>query len=107
MTAINRIEFIDFEYEVTNLAAHTEHTHNHVAYKKGAKMKMRKYAVVIELIGSPEGATEEWYVLQDGEFTLKSLGGGEYEFADSRSGLSGICGPNGTVHANPAMSGSN
>ena len=42
MTAINRIEFIDFEYEVTNLASHTEHTHNHVAYKKGAKMKMRK-----------------------------------------------------------------
>ena len=27
MTQINRVEIIDFEYEVRNLAAATEHTH--------------------------------------------------------------------------------
>lgn len=63
MTAINRIEFIDFEYEVSNLAAHTEHTHNHVAYRKGAKMKMRKFAVVIE---ADDGSRGEYVTMWGG-----------------------------------------
>lgn len=63
MTAINRIEFIDFEYEVKNLAAHTEHTHNHVAYRKGAKMKMRKFAIVIE---ADDGSRGEYVTMWGG-----------------------------------------
>lgn len=63
MTAINRVEFIDFEYEVQNLAAETEHTHNHVAYKKGAKMKMRKYAIVIE---ADDGSRGEYVTMWGG-----------------------------------------
>lgn len=63
MTKINRIEFIDFEYEVQNLAAETEHTHNHVAYKKGAKMKMRKYAIVIE---ADDGSRGEYVTMWGG-----------------------------------------
>ena len=40
MSKIDRVEIIDFEYEVKNLAAATEHTHNHVAYKKGEIAKL-------------------------------------------------------------------
>ncbi len=62
MTKISRVEIHDFEYEVSNLAAVSEHTHNHVAYQKGAKMKLSKYAVVIE---ADDGSRGE-YVAQWG-----------------------------------------
>lgn len=62
MTKISRIEIIDFTYDVKNLAAATEHTHNHVAYRKGATMQMAKYAVIIE---ADDGARGE-YVTQWG-----------------------------------------
>ncbi len=63
MAKINRVEIVDFEYEVNNLAAATEHTHNHVEYRKGAKMKMAKYAVVIE---ADDGARGEYVTMWGG-----------------------------------------
>lgn len=63
MSKINRVEIFDFEYEVENLAAASEHTHNHVAYKKGGRMKLKKYAVVIE---ADDGARGEYVAMWGG-----------------------------------------
>src|SRR5262245_9189443 len=60
MAIIQRVEIHEFEYEVQNLGAvggHSKHTHNHVAYVKGSRMKLSKYAVVIE---TNEGARGEY-----------------------------------------------
>lgn len=63
MSKINRVEIHEFEYEVRNLAAATEHTHNHVAYLKGARMTLSKYAVVIE---ADDGSRGEYVALWGG-----------------------------------------
>lgn len=63
MTRITRIEFIDFEFDAINLAAHTEHTHNHLAYRKGARTPMRKFAVVID---ADDGSRGEYVTMWGG-----------------------------------------
>jgi L-alanine-DL-glutamate epimerase-like enolase superfamily enzyme len=63
MSHITRVEIFDFTYDVHNLAAAGEHTHNHVAYKKGAKMTLAKYAVVIE---TNDGARGEYVAMWGG-----------------------------------------
>ena len=63
MSRIDRIEILDFEYQVKNLAAATEHTHNHFAYKKGASMAMRKYAIVIH---ADDGSRGEYVTMWGG-----------------------------------------
>lgn len=60
MAIISRVEIHEFEYEVKNLGAvgsQAKHTHNHVAYVKGSRLKLSKYAVVIE---TDEGARGEY-----------------------------------------------
>lgn len=63
MAKIRRVEIVDFAYEVPNLAASTEHTHNHVAYSRGARMTMRRYAVVIE---ADDGSRGEYVTMWGG-----------------------------------------
>ena len=63
MSKISRVEVYDFEYEVENLAAASETTHNHVAYQKGGRMKLSKYAMVIE---TDDGARGEYVAMWGG-----------------------------------------
>jgi len=63
MSKISRVEVYDFEYEVKNLAAASETTHNHVAYQKGGRMKLSKYAMVIE---TDDGARGEYVAMWGG-----------------------------------------
>lgn len=48
MAIITRVEVIDFTYEIENMGAASENTHNHIGYLKGGKLPMSKYAIVIE-----------------------------------------------------------
>lgn len=54
---IDRVAIVDFDYQDKNLAAAAKHTHNHVAYKKGASMAMRKCAIVIR---ADDGSRDEY-----------------------------------------------
>lgn len=63
MTKIDRIEFIDFQYEVKNLAAANDHAHSHYAYKKGGSLKMRKFAVVVQ---ADDGSRGEYVTMLGG-----------------------------------------
>ena len=48
MSIISKVEVIDFTYELENMGAASENSHNHVGYQKGGVLPMTKYAVVIE-----------------------------------------------------------
>ncbi|MDF2522404.1 MAG: mandelate racemase [Clostridiales bacterium] len=48
MSKIKRVEVYDFTYQVDNMGAVSENTHNHVAYVPGAKLSQSKYAILIE-----------------------------------------------------------
>ncbi|WP_345817301.1 enolase C-terminal domain-like protein (plasmid) [Paraburkholderia sp. PREW-6R] len=63
MSKISKVDIFDFEYEVQNLAATTENTHNHVAYRKGGRMKLSKYAIVLE---TDDGARGEYVAMWGG-----------------------------------------
>ncbi|MEV0616444.1 enolase C-terminal domain-like protein [Nonomuraea sp. NPDC050404] len=60
MSRITRVEVHDFEYEVENLSGAGKYTHNHVAYEKGARLTLAKYAVVIE---TDDGARGEYVAM--------------------------------------------
>lgn len=63
MSKIDRVEIIDFSYPVKNLASESEHTHNHVAYRKGATLTLSKFAIVIE---ADDGSRGEYVTMWGG-----------------------------------------
>lgn len=48
MAKISKVEVIDFQYELQDMGAASENTHNHIGYLKGGVLPMSKYAVTIE-----------------------------------------------------------
>ena len=48
MPIISKVEVIDFTYELKDMGGQGANAHNHIGYKKGGKLPMSKYAVVIE-----------------------------------------------------------
>ena len=48
MPVIDRVEIIEFAYEVENLGTAFRDAHNHVGYVKGSRMPLSKYALTVE-----------------------------------------------------------
>ncbi len=55
MPIIDRVEVIEFTYNVENLGVAFKDAHNHVGYVKGSSMPMTKYALVVECSDGSRG----------------------------------------------------
>ena len=63
MPIIERVEVIDFKYDVKDMGAAFANAHNHVGYVEGSKLSLSKYAIVVEC---SDGSRGEYVALWGG-----------------------------------------
>ncbi len=74
---------------------------------KAKKIRVSRYAVVVEIIPEEEDTKYEYYTLMSRQFELLETDANQYSFTNLVTGQSGDCSLNQEVFPNPAMSGSN
>jgi len=55
MAIIDRVEVIDFKYDLTDMGSAFQNAHNHIGYLKGGILTTRKYAIVIHCEDGSQG----------------------------------------------------